>query len=179
LVSLFATQEIIVSGWANIEHAILMSGKSIELKPGSTILGQVLSPLVKVDSGAVAKYPSAIISFPVDSVGERQKIEILGGAHVEGLVALVGTSPSSPQDNIVEIQPRAVIIGAAYSENRMTLDGTVIGTVFTKDFYFYEAPTQYLGWVRNGVIDRSALAPSFLVPAQFPGADQMDVLDWL
>jgi len=179
LVCLSSSQEMYVSGGANMEHAILVSRKSIQLETGSVVLGQLISPIIEIDSGSTAKYPSAILSFPVDSMRQVQRIRVHSGARVEGLVALAGTGPSSLQENIVEIEPGAVIVGASYSENRTTLDGTVIGSVFTKDFYFYQPPTQYLGWIRSGIINRTALPPGYLVPLLFTTASQMDVMDWL
>ncbi len=179
LICLFASQKITLSGGVNVEHAMIVSEESVELEPGSFLLGQVVSPFVQADSASVATYPSAIISFPVDSASRSQKIRICGGARIDGVVVLTGTGPDSPQENIIEIEPRALVIGAVYSDSRATLHGTVIGTVFTKDFYFYEAPTQYLGWVRNGLIDRPALPTSFLVPTLFSTNSGLDILDWL
>jgi hypothetical protein len=51
--------------------------------------------------------------------------------------------------------------------------------VMTNDFYFYEQPTQYYGWLRSGRIDRSALPAGFLVPPGFSEKVHLEVLDWL
>jgi hypothetical protein len=59
------------------------------------------------------------------------------------------------------------------------LDGRVIGTVMTKDFFFYQAPTKYSGWLRTGSINRKILPQGFLMPVGFSSNPQLDVLEWL
>lgn len=179
LVCLYASKGLIVSGRSVTEHAILISGKRIELEPGSQALGQIISPVVDIDSGASAKYPSIVLSIPMGPAGELQRISIRSGARVEGFVALSTGGGPPIQENTIEIDRGATVIGATLSDSRTTLDGTVVGSVLTKEFYFYEAPTQYLGWIRSGVIDRQNLPPSFLVPMVFSGATRSEVLDWL
>jgi hypothetical protein len=55
----------------------------------------------------------------------------------------------------------------------------VIGTVIADDFYFYESPTKYYGWLRGGSIDHMALPKGFLIPPGFSSDKQLAVIDWI
>jgi hypothetical protein len=179
LVCVYSTKDLRVAAAAITEHAILISGERTELEPGSQTLGQIIAPVVEVDSGAVAAYPSAVVSIPDGGGVVVQRIRIHGGARVEGFVGLAGNTGAPLRDEVIEIDRGATVIGATCSDNRTTLEGTVIGSVLTRDFYFYETPTQFVGWIRNGVVDRGSLPSCFLLPMMFSGTSRLGVLDWL
>jgi hypothetical protein len=108
-----------------------------------------------------------------------QSISIGAAASVEGFIALAVPDVGHQNQPTLVIPSSVRVVGCVLSTGRSTLDGTVIGTVLTRDFEFYEAPTQYLGWLRSGRIDRTALPPSFLLPPGLSGTIHLDVLDWL
>jgi hypothetical protein len=179
LVAVFSKKPIIIPSNISIESAILFSQDSIQVGENARICAQLFAHSICIETSATLSYPSVIISFPSkDPKNNKQAILLANGSKIEGIVALLSVL-SDQQQSIVNIQSGAKVIGAVISENTMTLDGSVDGIVITKDFYFYESPTTYLGWIRTGHIDRMALPVSFLIPPGFADSDKLDVLDWL
>ncbi len=82
-------------------------------------------------------------------------------------------------DDGIVLENGASITGAVYCGEKMTLDGTVVGTVITNDFYFYQSPTRYYGWLRSGTIDRRALPKGYMMPIGLSSDKQLAVIDWL
>jgi len=180
LIAIVASKGITISGGAVVENAIFVSGTSIDIQRSARVRGQFIAPSIVVYDGAQALYPSLVISALTARFSTAvQSISVEDGARVEGFVALLSTGNSEQTDSVVVIKPSATVIGALHSDNRITLDGTVIGTVTTRDFYFYEAPTTYYGWLRSGRIDRTKLPSGFLLPPGFSDEMKLKVLDWI
>lgn len=179
LVAVISSENISIEEGAMVDQAVLFSKKSIEMQAGATVTCQLLAPSVNVQKNAVARYPSVIFSSTLGDSG-KQLIFIADEARVEGMVILISsTSLPLSTDKLLVINPHAKIIGGVYSNARVTLDGTVIGSVMTDDFYFCETPTTYLGWVRSGLIDRGSLPKGFLTPPGFGDEIKLAILDWL
>jgi cytoskeletal protein CcmA (bactofilin family) len=179
LVAIIAEKAIIVPGTAKIDHAILYSATRVELKGPASVSAQILSPLIVLRSGSIASYPSLLVSTSRQvKSSEPSGIFVEGGAVVEGTILSLAPKAGS-QNQLVVVQPGALVTGAIYSENLLTLDGTVVGTVMTRDFTFEVAPTTYRGWLRSGKIERQARPMGFLLPVGFKESFQLDVLEWL
>ncbi|HTK83002.1 MAG TPA: hypothetical protein VL633_11965, partial [Bacteroidota bacterium] len=180
LVAMLGTNKLTVEKGASIDHAILFSDSSIDVKEGAAVSAQLIAPSITMNSGAIARYPSVLLSMHVALTDTtKQQITFSGNARAEGIVALVAVSDLTPAGNLITLGPQATVVGTIYTNTRVQLDGTVAGTVLTKDFYFYEAPTTYLGWLRSGAIDRTKLPSGFLVPPGFDHNLKLDVLEWL
>jgi len=180
LVAILGSGALTIQEEVKIDEAILYSWKSVELKEGATVSAQLIAPSILLKSGSRAQYPSALISTIVglpDST--RQSIFLSDGAQVEGFVGLYSTGLSAQTDRLITVRPGANVTGAIFSGGAVTLDGTVQGCVMTRDFYFYEPPTKYFGWLRSGTIDRTRLPSGYLVPYGFSTTKELDVLDWL
>ncbi len=180
LVAVVSAGEILLQKGATIDNAILYSQKSAHVSSFSRAIGQIIAPAVTLDSGAVMMYPSLVASttsLTGSSLG--QGIALSGTASVEGFLGLISSGGPLKDDDIVSIGPTGSVVGTAISESRFTLDGTVTGTVIAKDFYFYLAPTIYVGWLRSGVLNRSLLPPGYLLPPILAGSVKLDVMRWL
>ena len=179
LVAVFSKRQIIVPSNASIESVILFSQDSIKVEPNARFSAQLFAPSIDIAPSTVLLYPSVLVSFPTKTreKNERQ-VQLAGGSRIEGTVAMLSGSANEYNSRII-IQTGAKVVGTVISENSLTLDGSVDGSVVTKNFYFYEDPTTYLGWIRTGQINRSALSPVFLMPPGFSESDRLDVMDWL
>ncbi len=178
-ISIVASKEIVVSGSAAVDQAILFSQDSVRVEENVSFSAQIISPVIIMQRGSTGRYPSVLLSYSGEDASRQQRIVLEDRATVEGAVMLLQNGKGMNADDIVRLDPSALIVGALYSQNKTTLDGRVVGTVMTKDFFFYQAPTIYNGWLRAGSIDRKMLPQGFLMPVGFFSNPQLDVLEWL
>jgi len=179
LVAILSREEIVVPHNVSIQSAILFSSTLVQVDSNCTFSGQILAPAVEISSGARLDYPSTVVSFQSDdSKIAGQGITLRNGSLVEGALALLTEGNLPIQNTLINIEPGAKVTGAVVCEGAITLDGSVAGTVLTKEFYFYEAPTVYMGWIRTGHINREELPLSYLVPTGFGKSNKLDVLEW-
>lgn len=181
LVRIVAGGPVIVRNGATITHGILFSDDSFSVESGANISAQIIAPSIIIDSGAVLHYPSVLASCAHDSMsGQTQKIILRRHARVEGIICFLTRNAETMQSMPrVTMEENAEIIGALYSEGKVTMDGAVFGSVLAKDFCFYISPTFYVGWLRKGAIDRSKLPQGYAIPMGFSGRLELKVLDWL
>jgi cytoskeletal protein CcmA (bactofilin family) len=180
LVSLVSSSHIVVEAGVSLDQAILCAKDSITLEEGVHLSGQLIAPFIRLRKGAVLTYPSLLLSTPLSlSDSSFQGIVLDADTKVEGSVILHASLVIPPDEPLIVLAPLATVIGAVYSNSRVSLDGTVIGTVMTRNFYFYMAPTTYLGWLRSGHINRAKLPEGFLVPPGLVEEPHCGVLDWL
>jgi hypothetical protein len=177
--SIIASKDIVVSGTATIDQAILFSQDSVQVGENISFSAQIISPVITVQRGSVGHYPSVLLSYGGEDVSRQRRIVLNGNATIEGAVMLLQAGKNMNADDMVQLDASALIVGALYSQNKTMLDGRVIGTVMTKDFFFYQAPTKYNGWLRTGSINRKILPQGFLMPVGFSSNPQLDVLEWL
>jgi hypothetical protein len=178
LVALHALKRIQISDGVYLDNVVFVSGEKIAISAGTKLVGQCIAPAVAVGDGAVLKYPSIVLSSHLFS-NPTQSITIGAGASVEGMVVLAVPDSASEELPTLAIPGSARVVGCVISTGRLTLEGFVTGSVLTRDFDFYEAPTRYLGWMHGGGIDRKALPSAFLLPPGLSGPLHLYVLDWL
>ncbi len=178
-IALLSTEAIQIPASAQFIDAILFSFTSIDVASTAHLSAQIISPRITLHSGAVASYPSVLISLHLDTASHAaQQIVMEKGSRVEGTVMMLQENADDNMPDCLQLMPRATVVGLVYSQGKTTLDGTVIGSVVTRSFYFYEAPTTYIDWLRSGLVDRTALPKSFLLPLGFD-SQRYQVIDWL
>ncbi|MGD1046380.1 MAG: polymer-forming cytoskeletal protein [Bacteroidota bacterium] len=179
IVSIVSSHSLKINHAAHIDGSILYSRKEIIVEPDANLTAQIIAPSIQIETGAKMLYPSALISYIRKDNNERQKgIKIKNGAQVEGTI-IVGIEDKANNSVFMNIESAVKISGFIVSNTPITLDGSVDGSVQTKDFYFYESPTTYLGWLRSARIDREALPKNALMTVGIDSLSQLKVLDWL
>lgn len=177
-VSICSNDSIVVPPSVSITSSILTSEKSILLQ--SSVSAQLFSPIINISPSAIASYPSALVSVSfVDTGGITQGIQLDEGSRVEGTVIMHRASSASMDKAVITLAPGATVLGGIYTDAYLTLDGTVDGYVRAFDLYFYDSPTTYLGWMRQGIIDRTLLPNGYLKPNGISGNDTLRVLSWM
>jgi cytoskeletal protein CcmA (bactofilin family) len=179
LISIISKGKITNEPGSILEHTLLYSREGIELQPGASATGQFIAPTVILNQGSAAAYPSVILNTKASADTKKLETVLHGGSGFEGTLIQLKDEDAKRSGSGIVIEKGARVLGSVYSENRLTLDGDVFGTVITHDFYFYEAPTQYYGWLRTGLVDRSKLPDGYLLPNIFQGLQTLRVLDWL
>ncbi len=179
LVCIVSSKSVRIKNIAHINGSILYSRKEITVEPDVILTAQIIAPSIQIEEGAKMSYPSTLISYVKKDNNEPQKgIQMKNGAQVEGTVVVY--AENNTQNNVfLSIESAAKISGFIISNTPITLDGSVDGCVQTKDFYFYQSPTTYLGWLRSARIDREALPKSALMTIGIDSLSQLQVLDWL
>ncbi len=178
LVCIASTQSIEIERNVALDEAVLYSGQGIRLMSGCDVTAQLIASTIEIAPLARASYPSVLFSYVSKSPKEAGSgITVGNGALVEGSVIGIGEDESRTQP-IMKIESGTRIRGFILCSGTMTLDGTVSGCVITKDLYFYESPTTYLGWLRSARIDRIQCPQTML---SLPMSDSLSlaVQDWL
>ena len=176
-VSICSSDSICLSPGVACINCILTSEKSITLLPGCKVISQLFAPRLKLSGNTLAAYPSAAVSVSfVDTSGAGQSVEMQDGASVEGFVMMHRGSSTAMNDAVISLSPGATVVGGVYSDAYLTMDGVVDGYVRTFDLYFYDSPTTYVGWLRQGSINRNNLPNGFLGPIGEQGLDPFEML---
>ncbi len=189
-VQVLSTGPMTISSDIHIEYPILYSQKSIETLASCECKAQLISPNITIGRNSKLDYPSALVSWITpdsiisgeDTTGksEPRALTLLEGAVVEGAVLMNPRANPLKDPDLIVITPASRIIGSVYCGEKITFDGKLTGTVITNDFYFYESPTKYFGWIRNGLIDREHLPAACLTPVGLVEDDAaFRVLDWI
>jgi len=179
LVCIVSSQSMRIQHAAHIGGAILYSRKEITVEPAAILTAQIIAPAIQIEGGAKMLYPSTLISYlKKDNNDPRKGIQIKNGAQVEGTV-IVNADDNTQNTVLLNIESGAKISGFVVANTPITLDGSVDGCVQTKDFYFYQSPTTYLGWLRSARMNREALPKSALMTVCIDSLSQLQVLDWL
>lgn len=181
-VAFYVSGGVRIERGARIDNAVVMSGDLIIVENGVTMRGQMIAPLIKAGTHCTFSYPSILCSYPLPG-RSAQRVELAAGSRCEGMVILFSEANSGAPlqpgpGGLVTLHRDAAIVGALYSERPVTLDGTVTGSAVVSDFYFYQAPTSYYGWLRSARIDRRSLPEGFAVPETL-GGGKGEVMLWL
>lgn len=189
-VQILSTGPMTIPSEVHIEYPILYSQTSIEVLSSSECKAQLISPKITMDKNARLDYPSSLVSWvssdsvnllqEMDAKTEARTLTLLENAVVEGVVIMNNRPVPLEDPELIVLVPTSKVIGVVYCGEDLTFDGTVIGTVITNDFYFYESPTRYFGWIRDGTINRTLLPEAYLTPVGLTEADiEFDILDWI
>ncbi len=179
-IAIYSNDSISVPPQIRLINCILSSPKSIDLQRGASVTAQVFSPVIRCSTNATANYPSLLVSVSLsDTGGVVQSINLESGSQIDGAVILHGGVGITKDKAVVDLEPGSLVTGEVYTDCYLTMDGKVNGLVRAFDLYFYSSPTTYLGWLRNGVIDRELLPHGFLRPLGISAYEKGAVITWM
>ncbi|RMG28784.1 MAG: hypothetical protein D6732_18235 [Methanobacteriota archaeon] len=167
-VKVLCSGPIIVEGGGSYEEVIFYSPKQIVLSGVPYFRGQLFSESgIRVKNHSRLHYPSIVLTYSND---DTSTIQLLKGSEITGTVMYVTRNrlpiPSTQRGKIL-IDEGAVVNGFVYSDNLVTLKGTVNGAVITDRFHFYYSPTDYYNWIKDGVVNRNKLTRYISLPLLF------------
>lgn len=172
---------LLVGGAVSGKNVLLYAGKSIQIGGGASISAQVLSEgTIAIRDDAYLKYPSLVYSSKeFYEEGAREVINIRGQSIVDGTVIYPIQTNTFNQDLFrVRIDTNATVRGSIYNLGQTELLGTVLGTVITNQFYFYDSPTSYINWLKDVTIDVSQRPENYVLPFGFTDSTNYAILDW-
>lgn len=167
-VKVICAEEICLDKGGDFRDVIFYSPKRIRLRNVDVEGGQFFSESgITLKDSTVCRYPSLIMVY---SESDTAGVSILPTASVSGCVIYAGKKQTLvPTDNRgkVFVAKNGFVNGLLYSDNLVTLEGTVNGSVITDRFHFYHSPTHYYNWIRDGIVDRNRLNELFSLPLFF------------
>jgi hypothetical protein len=179
VVCIASSKSIRIHRAAQIDGAVLCSRKEVIVESNANLTAQIIAPSILIEQGAKMLYPSALVSYIKKNSKEPQKgIIIKNDGQIEGTV-IAYAEDNTNNEVCLNVESAAKVSGFVICNTSMAIEGSINGCVQTKDFYFYESPTTYYGWLRNARIDREALPKSALMTVGIDGVSKLQVLDWL
>ena len=111
-------------------------------------------------------YPSVLCVYADDKDKNATENQILMKNSVLNGSALLVCSVTGLSNNRskIVIDEKSTVQGIIYSENFAEIHGTVVGSVYVNNLWYYVKPTEYQNWLINLNIDRGKLPASFLLP---------------
>gem|GEM_PF-2707237 len=163
-------------------HLIIYSGEYLELSEKAEVQGQFFTPGNAVVSGqSYLRYPSVLgVYFKQAGFEPKTPLQLTGDSIIDGLLLTVHENVSSASGsdfkNIVE--DNALIRGAFFNTGLSEITGSVFGTVITDSFEFYESPTSYVNWIREGEIDVFQRPDRLSLPYNFGSIQEYEIIDY-
>ncbi len=179
--TIIAKDTLSIAGKIKGSHVALNSGKLIEIAGQASMSAQILTKgRVTLSEEAYLTYPSVIYSSKDTYLGEeKEAIHFKDKSIVDGMVIYTNETGVFNENQFrVKVDEGAVIRGALYNLGQTELQGTVMGTVLTRQFYFYESPTSYTNWIKDGEIDVSKRPFNFVTPIGFSDSTKYAILSW-
>ena len=167
-VKILSQHPITIGPGVTMDGAIVYSAKHLTLDSVTQLNGQFYSEeKIEVKGHSSIEYPSIALVF---APAPGSSIKILDNAIFNGTMAGIRREPdasNTPEAGHVWVDDNAIVNGLLYSDNTVTLEGTVKGTLITDRFHFYYSPTNYYNWINGGRIDRNSLDGDFRLPLFF------------
>ncbi len=172
---------LLVGGAVSGKNVLLYAGKSLQIGGGATLSVQSLSKgTITIRDDAYLQYPSMVYSSKeLYDGGAKEVITVRDRAMVDGTVVYPFKSSSFTQDLFrVKVDTNATVRGSIYNAGQTELLGTVLGSVITNQFYFYESPTSYINWLKDVTIDVTVRPLNYVLPFGFTDSTNYAILDW-
>lgn len=166
----------------NGDHLVFQAGAYINIKKTAELQGQIISNgPISISDEVYLHYPSVVLSyFNPTNFEEVAPILLTGKSTVDGMVFSIHQSMSSAENSDFKniIDSGALVRGAYINTGISEVKGEIHGTVITHQFEFYESPTTYKNWIREGVFDLSKRPKDFIIPILSSNQQELGVLDW-
>lgn len=178
-IEIYCDSTVEIGNDSKLENILIASKGKIIVKDNCELKGTQLFSKRGIEiNKSVLKYPSIVCLYNVtkDSSKVASNIELKSSV-VNGSVILV-TDVTGLSDNKskVFIDEKSKVQGIVYSENNAEIKGTIIGSLYVYNLWFYKDPTEYLNWMVNLHVNRKDLSSSFLMPLGFNDSKEFKVL---
>ena len=180
---IIVSDTLLMGGSVEGKHLFVYAGKSLQVGGAMQASGQFLSRgPIRIRDNAYLEYPSLV--YTEKEFGERENsnvIRIMGQATIDGSIVYPIRARGINQASLkVKLDAGAKVRGGIFSLGQTELQGEVLGSVLTNQFYFYESPSAYINWLKDANIDITQRPAQYVVPIGFgaPKEIQYQVLDW-
>ena len=163
---LVAQNKIVVSSDAILQDIILIA-PVIEIQQGfAGSIQAFASDSLVVAQDVHLSYPSILGLLPNQNIQISPRLTINNNSLVEGAI-IVPSFVYQEYEPIVTIEQQAQVKGQVWVNGQLQHKGTILGSVFCKNFLLQTASAVYENYLLDATIDRSNLSSNFLIPAIF------------
>jgi hypothetical protein len=164
------------------DHLIFYARKLIELDDEAEVQGQFFSTQkIIIKESSYIKYPSIIATyFNPPNFNSHIPIFIDKGSIIDGLIITIHSSALGNKNEKLKniIEEGAIVRGVYFNSGITEHKGKILGTLLTQNFQFYESPTSYINWIREGEIDLSLRPRKLAIPLSIGDTSAVEILDW-
>ena len=164
-----SAQQINVKASAHLKDVILVA-PTVIIEEGTKGVFQVMaSKQITVHKNCELSYPSSLVLYQ-EALDTSQRntpnstinqIFIDSGALIRGVVLYYNKKEVSNFDTAIKIESRATVKGQVYCNGNIDLQGSVSGTVLTKQFLANQGGSIYVNHIYNGKINNDALPTTY------------------
>ncbi|TXD83446.1 hypothetical protein ESY86_09565 [Subsaximicrobium wynnwilliamsii] len=146
----------------------------------------IASERIVVGENVALEYPSALVVKENESVkdkiepagSEKNAITIGAYASIKGVLLFLGQPKPNNYEVQLGIETNASIIGEVYCNQNIELQGTVLGTVYAKNFIAKQFGSIYQNHIYNGQIIATDLPEEF-IGLNLTNTSEKGIVKWL
>ncbi len=172
---------LMVSGKLEGTDFIAYAETVLEVGGESEASGQFISSgRIYVSGNSYLQYPSVLYtSMEFFDGNEPEVIKISDQAVLNGTIIYpVENNIATRELFRVKVGKSATVRGGIYTLSQTELEGNILGTVATNQFYFYESPTTYINWLKDVSVDVTGRPENYIMPVGFSDTTQFGILNW-
>lgn len=164
---------IIINSSAILEDIILIAPKITVHANTKGNFQAIATKNIEIQTGCQLKYPSAFLVLEEEKINsvqnqpnlekEESQIKIENNCSVKGIVAFYSKNESTNYKPQISIEENTIVNGEVFCSKNLDLKGTVLGSVYTKNFIANQFGGIYINHIYNGVINSKEL------PNQYAG----------
>lgn len=162
-------QQIQVKASAHLKDVIIVAPIVI-IEDGTKGIFQVLaSKQITVQKNCVLNYPSSLVLYQEEwdtnqrntTDGVINQIFIDSGTLIKGVVLYYNKKEVNNFETAIKIESGVAVKGQVYCNGNIDLQGTVSGTILTKQFLANQAGSIYVNHIYNGRINNDDLPTTY------------------
>lgn len=164
-----STQQILVKASAHLKDVIIIAPTVIIEEGTKGVFQVVASKQITVHKNCELSYPSSLVLYQ-EALDTSQRntpnstinqIFIDSGSLIRGVVLYYNKKEVSNFDTAIKIESGTTVKGQVYCNGNIDLQGTVSGTVLTKQFLANQAGSIYVNHIYNGKINNDELPTTY------------------
>ena len=166
----FIADDIILKDKVVGKPAIFYAANSISVEDSVACSGQFFAiQKIELKDSSILTYPSILYLAGLELKGERNGDIIINDfANIQGTILyLPSESIQLHEKGYLRVGNNCLVEGLIYHANRVDFHGLLHGTLVAQNTYFYDAPTHYINWLKDGEISVFKRRQYYCLPTIF------------
>ena len=139
---IYSPDSIVITENINSAYCLFLAEKKILIK-GGTHQSQWLAPVIESRADTLF-FPTVVSSLP-----GKHAFTIINSVVQGGIFQYSYNSEEREKSNQLFLNKRIEVSGVVWSENSMSPEAKIRGTLFLGRTYFYQSPTNYFNWLTD------------------------------